>query len=100
MKTHLLGLLLLISVSSSAQVVWENHHSPVYAYLSRMAQKGFIDLNDIILPINRIKILEHLDSLSSKALSTIEKEELSFYLQEYKASSPSAKKERAALAQV
>ena len=93
MKTLLLGLLLLISVSSSAQVVWENHHSPVYAYLSRMAQKGFIDLNDIILPINRIKILEHLDSLSSKALSTIEKEELSFYLQEYKASSPSAKKE-------
>jgi len=67
MKTLLLGLLLLISVASSAQVVWENHHSPVYAYLSRMAQKGFIDLNDIILPINRIKILEHLDSLSSKS---------------------------------
>jgi hypothetical protein len=56
-----------------------------------MALKGHIELNDIILPISRAKILEHLDTLQTKQLSAIEKKELGFYLQEYRsASNPSA----------
>ena len=81
-----LGILLLtISLQVTGQTVWENHQAPVYGYLSRMAMKGHIELNDIILPINRGKILEHLDTLQTKQLSAIEKKELGFYLQEYKA---------------
>lgn len=48
-----------------------------------MAQKGHVELNDVILPISRAKILEHLDSLQTKQLSAIERKELEFYLQEF-----------------
>ncbi len=85
MKGFIAILLLTISLQVTGQTVWENHNAPVYGYLSRMAMKGHIELNDIILPINRGKILEHLDTLQTKQLSAIEKKELGFYLQEYKA---------------
>ena len=85
MKGFIAILLLTISLQVTGQTVWENHNAPVYGYLSRMAMKGQIELNDIILPINRGKILEHLDTLQTKQLSAIEKKELGFYLQEYKA---------------
>ena len=50
-----------------------------------MAQKGFIDYNDLIKPINRTSILNALDILKLKDsnLSVVEKKELNFYLQEY-----------------
>ena len=50
-----------------------------------MAQKGFIDYNDLIKPINRVNILNALNILNQKdsTLSIIEKKELAFYLQEY-----------------
>ena len=51
-----------------------------------MAQKGLIQINDLIKPINRVDIQFALNELSSKKeqLTTIEKIELNFYLQEYK----------------
>ncbi len=51
-----------------------------------MAQKGLIQVNDLIKPINRVDIQFSLDELSLKKeqLSQIEKLELDFYLQEYK----------------
>ena len=56
-----------------------------HAYLSRMAQKGFIQLNDIIQPIERNKIANALFQLSQQrvSLTSIELKELDFYLQEY-----------------
>jgi hypothetical protein len=51
-----------------------------------MAQKGLIQVNDLIKPINRVDIQFALNELSSKKeqLTPIEILELDFYLQEYK----------------
>ena len=50
-----------------------------------MAQKGFIEYSDLIKPINRVHVLNALNTLQQKdsTLTTIEKQELAFYLQEY-----------------
>ncbi len=87
MRSFIATFLLTVSLQVTGQTVWENHHAPVYGYLSRMALKGNIELNDVILPISRAKILEHLDTLQTKQLSAIEKKELEFYLQEYTSAS-------------
>ncbi len=73
-------------LNAGAQNIWENPKSQVYGYLNRMAQKGLIQLNDLIKPINRVDIQFALNELSSKTekLTQIENLELSFYLQEYK----------------
>lgn len=72
--------------TASSQVVWENHRSEVYPYLYRMAQKGLVEFNDIIRPVSRQHIFEQLETLSGKTdqLSEREKQELNFYLQEYR----------------
>ncbi|MFN5641059.1 MAG: capsule assembly Wzi family protein [Sphingobacteriales bacterium] len=77
--------LMLITYSTSAQV-WENHRSEVYPYLYRMAQKGFIEFNDVSRPLSRQQIYQWLDELQQKKqeLTDIEKQELSFYIKEYK----------------
>ena len=53
-------LVLLLCIGSvmqlQAQTVWENPETPVMGYLQRMAQKGKIDLQDIIQPISRKQI--------------------------------------------
>jgi len=66
-----------------AQTVWENSQSPVYNYLARMAQKGLIEFNDVIRPVSRTQIQQLLDSLGSKSLTSVEKKERDFYLQEF-----------------
>ncbi len=50
-----------------------------------MAQKGFIEYNDLIKPINRINVLNALNiiKLKDSTLSNLEKKEVNFYLQEY-----------------
>jgi hypothetical protein len=50
-----------------------------------MAQKGFIEYNDLIRPINRVHVLNSLNTLKQKdsILNNVEKKELTFYLQEY-----------------
>jgi len=68
-----------------SQNVWENNNSEVHSFLYRMAQKGFIEYNDLIKPINRENVLNVLSILKLKdsTLSIVEKKELNFYLQEY-----------------
>ena len=68
-----------------SQNVWNNSNSEVHPFLYRMAQKGFIDFNDLIKPINRVQVLNALNILNQKdfALTNVEKKELNFYLQEY-----------------
>jgi hypothetical protein len=70
---------------TNAQIIWENPNSPVYSYLNRMAQKGLIEFNDLIKPVNRNQIQNALIELSRKKelLTSVERAELNFYLQEY-----------------
>jgi hypothetical protein len=76
---------LAFSISALTQNVWENSNSEVHPFLYRMAQKGFIEYNDLIKPINRTSVLSALNILKLKdsTLSVVEKKELNFYLQEY-----------------
>lgn len=83
--THILLLTLLFTTAAQSQVVYENHNSEVYNYLSRMAQKGLIRFDDNIRPLSRIYIAGCLDSVSAREtqLSPVEKKELYFYKQEF-----------------
>ena len=78
-------LLVFVLNNTNAQNIWENHSSPVNSYLNRMAQKGLIEFNDLIKPVNRIQIQAALIELSNKkeSLTSVEKNDLNFYLQEY-----------------
>jgi hypothetical protein len=77
--------ILTFFVQAISQNVWENSNSEVHPFLYRMAQKGFVEYNDLIKPINRTSVLNALNSLNPKdsTLSVLEKKELTFYLQEY-----------------
>jgi hypothetical protein len=79
------AILLSLTLSSQAQIVWENPTHPVHQYLSRQAQKGNIELADFILPLSRKDISSSLSILrdSVHKLSVIERKELDFYLKEY-----------------
>ena len=78
-------LLSFIAKHANAQTIWENKNTEAQAYLARMAQKGLIQLHDIIQPIERTKIANILNQLyqHKERLSTIELKELQFYLKEY-----------------
>ena len=51
----LLFSLLFFQIQSTvlAQNIFENHRTEVYPYLSRMAQKGLVTIDDYIQPISR-----------------------------------------------
>lgn len=76
---------LTVFLNVFAQNNFENSSSEVYPFLARMSQKGFIQLNDLILPIKRAEISSKLYDLKFKEilLNNIEKTELDFYLQEF-----------------
>jgi len=77
--------ILAFFIQAISQNVWDNNNSEVQPFLYRMAQKGFIEYNDLIKPINRTSVLNSLNILKLKdsTLSIVEKKELNFYLQEY-----------------
>jgi len=84
-----LGYIILFvtaSFKSKSQTIWENQNSEVYSYLYRLSQKGLIDFQDIIRPISRNQIGNLLIELEGKStqLSSVEKKELVFYLQEFR----------------
>ena len=77
--------MLAFAYQAVSQNVWDNTNSEVNPFLYRMAQKGFIEYNDLIKPINRVHVLYALNTLikGDSILSNLEKNELNFYLQEY-----------------
>lgn len=79
-----LGILALCQLAN-AQLIYERHTNEVYNFLSRFAQKGYIEFNDNIRPLGKNYIKSMLDSLGvrSMELSGTEKKELAFYEQEY-----------------
>ena len=59
----------------------QSHQTTVIDFLSRMAQKGKIEFNDFIKPVDRKIIFQKLEELQNqKDLSIIEKEELWFFI--------------------
>ena len=77
-------ILLTFSISVNAQVVFEPLHRDVYDFLSRLAQKGIVELNDQIKPLPRIYISEKLlEADCDKCLTSLEKDELEFYKKDF-----------------
>ncbi len=66
--------------------LFTNHlYDDVYNFLRRVSQKGIIEFDDLIRPLPKMYIAEKLletDSLSSQ-LTSLEREELKFFLQSY-----------------
>jgi hypothetical protein len=59
----------------------QSHQSSVIDFLSRMAQKGKIEFNDFIKPVDRKIIFQKLEALQNqKDLSEIEQKELQFFI--------------------
>jgi hypothetical protein len=65
--------------------VYEPTYRTVYGYLSRLAQRGVVDLDDVVLPLSKVYIFQKLNILSyqRKKLTPLELKELEFYLKEY-----------------
>ena len=85
-KIFLLFFILISAVPSlKAQVVYEPLYEDIYNFLRRISQKGIIEFNDLIRPLPRTYIAEKLleaDSLSVE-LTSLEKEELRFFLNDH-----------------
>lgn len=81
----LFSLAIALNSNSYAQVVWQDPSSEIYNFLSRQAQKGNIQLEDLIQPVSRKEIALHLSALqdSVSKLSATEKAELGFYRKEF-----------------
>ena len=70
----------------NAQTVYEPLTNDIYGFLDRLSQKGVISqLNDQIRPLARSYIAEKLKEVSLKdsLLTPLEKEELSFYKEDF-----------------
>jgi hypothetical protein len=85
MKKIILLLFAAACFQLHAQVVYEPLHRDVYNFLSRLSQKGTITFNDEIKPLSRKYISEKLSEVSEKLseLTSLEKEELAFFKQDF-----------------
>jgi len=79
-------LFLALSYIAFAQVVYEPLHRDVYSFLSRLSQKSVIVFDDQVRPVSRKYIAQKLIEASEKLdqLTSLEKEELDFYNQDFK----------------
>jgi len=72
-----------------SQAVVENISNSIFDYLNRNAQKGNIELNDMVRPLMRNQIAGYLREIKTKVeadpkiLNSIERKELDFYIAEY-----------------
>jgi len=90
MPRYLKGTFLYIAFTfmtghSIAQVVYEPTFKTSYDFLSRMAQRGIINLDDVVLPLSRVYVQEKLSEvyLRYRELTKLENKELDFYLKDY-----------------
>nr|MBP9120937.1 hypothetical protein [Ignavibacterium sp.] len=79
-------LFLVLSSFAIGQVVYEPLHRDVYNFLSRLSQKSIIVFDDQVRPVSRKYIAQKLIEASEKSdqLTSLEKEELDFYNQDFK----------------
>lgn len=87
MKNLLIKVFFILTFYSVtfSQVVYEPLGSDVYSFLSRLSQKGIIELDDQIRPLSRKYIAEKLSLLKqdTNKLTSLEVEELNFYLTDF-----------------
>lgn len=85
MRIKFLVLFLLSGYFVSGQTVYEPTYRSVYQYLSRLAQRGVIEVHDVIQPVSRKNIAIYLHELekNQEALTELEKKELEYYAKEY-----------------
>lgn len=91
-KLILIIFLTLITLSdvkisyTKAQVIFEDLDKDIYKFLDRMSLLHLIELNDEVKPFSRIYIAKCLSELNQKVyyLNDVEKEELKFYMQDYR----------------
>ncbi|MCS7052631.1 MAG: capsule assembly Wzi family protein [Ignavibacterium sp.] len=78
-------LSIVLTTITLAQVVYEPLHRDVYSFLSRIAQKGLIEYDDLIRPLTRKYIAEKISELNSikNKLTPLEIDELEFYNSEF-----------------
>ncbi|MCF6271072.1 MAG: capsule assembly Wzi family protein [Melioribacteraceae bacterium] len=69
----------------TAQVVNQPLHSDIYQYLSRLSQRGVIELHDEIRPLSRKYIASKLIEISDKRheITDLELDELEFYSKDF-----------------
>ncbi len=88
-RTILLLLSLIVSISSYSQAVFENVDNSIYEYLNRQALRGNIIIDDMIRPLTRNQIAAYLNELDSAyntqktSLNTVERSELLFHIKEF-----------------
>jgi hypothetical protein len=77
---------LALSSLATAQVVYEPLDRDVYSFLLRLSQKSVIVFDDQVRPVSRKYIAQKLLEASEKAnqLTSLEKDELTFYSKDFK----------------
>jgi len=79
----IVGCFFLFNANPGAAQVF-THQQTVVAYLERMAQKGAIEFNDLMKPVDRATVFNLLNQLQqNKNLTKIERDELTFYISYY-----------------
>ena len=69
----MVAVMFFTSTPIQAQVF--THQKTVIEYLERMAQKGCVEMNDLVKPLDRGEVYQLLNQLqSNKNLTSIEKE--------------------------
>ncbi|GMV78730.1 MAG: hypothetical protein AMXMBFR79_18600 [Chitinophagaceae bacterium] len=83
-KISVTFLALFVCFFSFGQINEPTTHQ-AYDYLYRMAQKGIVNIDDYILPLDRATVYSLLDSVKAKSalLNKTEKEELEFYFNDF-----------------
>ncbi len=79
----IIGCIFLFNANPGTAQVF-THQQTVVAYLERMAQKGAIEFNDLMKPVDRATVFNLLNQLQqNKNLTKIERDELTFYISYY-----------------
>ena len=79
----IVGCIFLFNANPGTAQVF-THQQTVVAYLERMAQKGAIEFNDLMKPVDRATVFNLLNQLQqNKNLTKIEHDELTFYISYY-----------------
>ncbi len=65
MRDKILIIFFIINLITHAQTTYEPLYNDVYPFLSRLSQKGIIQLDDQIKPLSRKYIAEKLIELDS-----------------------------------
>ena len=79
----IVGCIFLFNANPGTAQVF-THQQTVVAYLERMAQKGAIEFNDLMKPVDRATVFNLLNQLQqNKNLTKIERDELTFYISYY-----------------